>query len=341
MGKNIVVCYDGTNKEHGEYNTNVVKTFEAIVRDDTQVAFYDPGVGTFSYLGRKLGRQLGILMGLAFGYGIRQNIEDGYEYLMNRFQPGDRVFIFGFSRGAYTARALAGMIHYFGILQKGSKNLIPYVSKMYFQMNRKKEKKSRVYAGFKRTFSHVCKPHFIGIWDTVSALGPNLSKKFPDQKLNTDIKYGFHAIAIDERRRPYKVVLWDEPETGDDQIIEQVWFAGAHSDVGGGFAHNESALSDIALAWMLDKASDCGLELRKDWKSRLNLQQNARGKIHHASKLSWIIFGWPVRRKIPEGTKEAKTLIHQSVIDRMRGKDSYKPSLPEHYSVVSTVSYRQ
>ena len=342
MGKNIVVCYDGTSKEYGKYNTNVVKTFEAIVRDDTLVAFYDPGVGTFSYLGRTLGRQLGILLGMAFGYGIRQNIEDGYEYLMNRFQPGDRVFIFGFSRGAYTARALAGMIHYFGILQKGSKNLIPYVSKMYFQMNKKKE--FSVYTDFKRTFSHVCKPHFIGIWDTVSALGPNLSKRFPDQVLNKDIKYGFHAIAIDERRRPYKVVLWDESEKGDEQIIEQVWFAGAHSDVGGGIEDKENAraLSDIALAWMLDKARapDCGLKLRKDWKSRLDLQQDAGGKMHNAWRLSWIIFGWPVKRRIPEGTKEAKTLIHKSVVDRMRQKDSYKPSLPEYHRFVSTGSYR-
>lgn len=330
MGKNIVVCYDGTSAEYGKYNTNVVKTFEAIERDDTQIAFYDPGVGTFSFLGRVLGRRLGVLMGMAFGYGIRQNIEDGYEYLMNRFQEGDKVFIFGYSRGAYTARALAGMIHYFGILQKGSKNLIPYVSKMYFQMNRKKD--YEVYAGFKRTFSHVCKPHFIGVWDTVGALGPNLSKRFPDQKLNLDVKHGFHAMALDERRKPYKVILWDESDKEADQVIEQVWFAGAHSDVGGNCSNNETALSDIALAWMMDKASGCGLRLKEGWKSRL--QQDASGKMHNAWKLSYIIFGCPADRKVPEGA-----IIHQSVIDRMQEVEDYHPPLPENYSVTATESY--
>lgn len=93
MSKNIVVCFDGTNNEYGTHNTNVVKTFEAIIRDDNQIAFYDPGVGTLSFFGRVLGRKIGILLGLAFGYGIRQNVEDGYEYLMNRYQKEDKIYI--------------------------------------------------------------------------------------------------------------------------------------------------------------------------------------------------------------------------------------------------------
>ena len=267
MSKNIVVCYDGTSNEYGTHNTNVVKTFEAIVRDETQIAFYDPGVGTLSFLGRALGKKVGIVLGLAFGYGIRQNIEDGYEYLMDRFESGDSVFIFGFSRGAYTARGLAGMIHQFGILQKGSKNLIPYVSKMYFKKDKKKN--FSVIKTFKETFSHVCQPHLIGLWDTVGALGPNLSKKFPDLKLNPDIKYGFQAISIDEKRRPYKVILWDESKKTDNQVIEQVWFPGVHSEVGGGCSKDEWSLPDISFAWMMDKASECGLKLKDDWRDGL------------------------------------------------------------------------
>jgi uncharacterized protein (DUF2235 family) len=330
MGKNIVVCYDGTNKEYGRDNTNVVKTFETILRNEGQVAFYDPGVGTFSFLGRVLGRRLGILLGMAFGYGIRQNIEDGYEYLMNRYEPGDNVYIFGFSRGAYTARALAGMIHYFGIAQKGSKNLIPYVSKMYFRINRKKE--YDIYRNFKKAFSHPCNPHFIGIWDTVAALGPNLSKRFPDLELNQDVRHGCHAIAIDERRKPYKVTLWDESKKKKEQEIEQVWFAGAHSDVGGGCANDERALSDIAFGWMMDKAHDCGLKLADNWQK--DLRQDALGRMHNGWRLSWIIFGWPVSRKLPENIK-----IHQSVIDRINGTGEYRPALPEKFSTVSSESY--
>ncbi len=333
MGKNIVVCYDGTSNEYGRNNTNVVKTSEVIDRSnaDAQVAFYDPGVGTFSFFGRILGRRIGILLGLAFGYGIRQNIEDGYEYLMNRFEPEDNVYIFGFSRGAYTARALAGMIHYFGILQKGSKNLIPYVSKMYFRMNRKKE--WDIYEGFKNTFSHDCKPHFIGIWDTVGALGPNLSKRFPDQKLNMDIKHGFHAMAIDEKRKKYKLNQWDESKKAEyEQVIEQVWFPGAHSDVGGGNANNECDLSDIAFGWIMDKAEEHDMILKPGWQQ--SLKQKPDGKAHDAWKWFYFIFGLPGRRELPEGA-----ILHQSVIDRMNSTDSYNPPLPENYSIVSSDCY--
>ncbi|MFC2010364.1 DUF2235 domain-containing protein [Chloroflexota bacterium] len=330
MSKNIVVCYDGTSAEYSKNNTNVVRIFESIVKDDTQAAFYDPGVGTFSFLGRKFGRWLGIVLGLVFGYGIRKNIEDGYEYLMNRFEPGDTVFLFGYSRGAYTARALAGMIHQFGILQKGSKNLIPYVSKMYFKKDGKKD--FSVLRGFKETFSNVCEPHFIGLWDTVAALGPNLSKKFPDLKLNSDVKYGFQAVAIDEKRRPYKVVLWDESNKADNQIIEQVWFAGAHSEIGGGCSKGKCSLPKIAFSWMMDKASECGLRLKDSWQGGLN--QDAGVDMHDSCSLPWVVLGLRKKREIPE-----KAIIHQSVIDRVNKRDDYNPTLPENKSIAITDSY--
>ena len=362
MGKNIVVCYDGTNKEYGTDNTNVVKAFQEIVRDDAQVAFYDPGVGTFSFLGRRFGRWFGVMMGSAFGYGIRQNIEDGYEYLMNTFQPDDRVFIFGFSRGAYTARALTGMIHYVGILPKGSKNLLPYASKLYFRI--RKEGKTSVHDGFKCTFSQKCKPHFIGIWDTVAALGPNLSRRFPNLMLSPDVKHGFHAIAIDEKRWPYSVKCWDESGKGGNQVIEQLWFAGGHSDVGGGCRNDERGLSDIAFAWMMDNARKCGLRLRADWRDRL--RQKPLEKMHNGWGV-WIWYLLPVVRRLPDGARmwpvvsrlwsivlrvwlyapkskhrpEVQPRVHKSVIDRMEHDSSYRPVLPEGHLVASTVSYKK
>ncbi len=331
MGKNIVVCFDGTSNEYDKNNTNVVRTFEAIERDDAQVAFYDPGVGTFSFLGRRFGRRLGVFMGLAFGYGIRQNIEDGYRYLMGTFEDGDKVFLFGFSRGAYTARALAGMIYKLGVLHKGRENLIPYASRLYFKKD--KSERDPVIAGFKATFSTPCKPHFMGVWDTVGALWPALGKKFPNFKLNPDIKNAFQAIAIDERRWTYQVIPFDVSDKPDgSQVVEQVWFAGAHSNVGGGCAKRERALSDIGLAWMMDKASGCGLRLEDDWTSRLD--QCALGKSHHSWK-HWIMYLWPLRRKMLPGAS-----VHKSVIDRMEGKDDYRPALPKDHSVVVTDSYR-
>ncbi|HEX74098.1 MAG TPA: DUF2235 domain-containing protein [Dehalococcoidia bacterium] len=331
MSKNIVVCYDGTNAEYRKHNTNVVRTFEAIVRDDGQAAFYDPGVGTFSFFGRRFGRLVGIGLGMVFGYGIRQNIEDGYEYLMNTFEPKDKVFIFGFSRGAYTARALSGMIHQFGILQRGSKNLIPYVSKMYFKKDKNKDFK--IIEGFKKTFSNVCKPHFIGLWDTVGALGPNLSKKFPDLKLNPDIKYGFQAISIDEKRKPYKIVLWDESSKAGNQVIEQVWFAGAHSEVGGGCSKDECSLPDLPFAWMMDKAIEGGLKLKDGWQN--NSSRYAGVDMHDSCTFfPWVIFGSRKKREIPDGA-----LVHQSVIDRAKKRTDYSPNLPNDTSTVSTDSY--
>lgn len=325
MAKNIIICYDGTGNEYGKHNTNVVKTFENIVRDNRQVAFYDPGVGTFSYLGRTLGKSVGKLLGKAFGTGLQQNIEDGYEYLMNRFEKGDKVFIFGFSRGAYTARVFASMIHHFGVLQKGSKNLIPYVSKMYIKKNYKLSE------GFKASFCHECKPHFIGIWDTVGSLGYFTRRKFRSQKLNPDVVNGFHAISIDEKRKKFPVNMWDESEKLPKQNIEQVWFAGVHSDVGG--YYEERGLSDIAFAWMMDKAKECGMILNKDWE--VNLDQDYTNTLHKSRKGFYKLWR-KAHREIPEDAK-----IHQSVIDRKNKLTNYQPEniFEHHTNVVSNSSY--
>lgn len=339
--KNIVICFDGTGNEYGVNNTNVVHVFESILRNENQIAFYDPGVGTFSVLGRTLGKKVGILLGKTFGAGLQQNIEDGYEYLMNRFTSGDKIFLFGFSRGAFTARALAGLLFNFGILQKGSKNLIPYVSKMYnnLRISRIPKIKSRflsdrmekydIVKNFKSTFCHDCKPHFIGVWDTVASLGLFWGKKFFDTELNEDVKYACQAMAIDEKRKKFPVSLWDETKKNDKQVIEQVWFAGVHSDVGGSYEVRD--LSDISLAWMMDNASNCGLKLKADWQNILS--QNAAGEIHNSRKGFWRLWR-PVVRRISEGSK-----IHQSVFDRVQSLD-YHPKLPNRHDKVINPSYQ-
>lgn len=312
MSKNIVLCYDGTGNEYGPNNTNVVGTFEAIVRDDTQIAFYDPGVGTFNALGRNMGKKAGTLMGQAFGYGLTQNLEDAYEYLMNRYQAGDKLFIFGFSRGAFTARALAGMLHKVGLLQKGSKNLIPYATKTYLTRDNQS-----IAEGFKKTYCHECKPHLIGVWDTVASLGHINGRKFYDAKLNHEVTHGYHAVAIDERRKKFPISLWNENHKASHQTIEQVWFAGVHSDVGGWY--DERGLSDIALIWMLEKAEAAGLKLRNGWKGGLN--PNPLGTMHESRKGFWKVWR-PVERVISE-----ESHIHKSVFERI-DKSDYEPKLP-------------
>ena len=228
MKKNIVICSDGTCSEYGEHNTNVVRLYQAVVQDANQVAFYDPGVGTFSFLGREAGRRVGILLGKAFGAGLQQNVEDAYRYLMDHYEDRDRIFLFGFSRGAYTVRALAGMLHECGLLRKGSNNLVPYASKIYNGGDKK-----GIACGFKKTYSRECEPHFIGVWDTVGSLGWFTRKKEFNVRLNGVVDHCYHALAIDERRRQFKEICWDEGKKRQGQTIEQVWFPGSHSDVGG------------------------------------------------------------------------------------------------------------
>ena len=325
MSKNIIICYDGTGNEYGKNNTNVVKTFENIVRNEGQVAFYDQGVGTFSCLGLNLGKKIGILLGKGFGVGLQQNINNGYEYLMNRFEPKDKVFIFGFSRGAFTARALAGMLYHFGVLQKGSKNLIPYVSKMY------NKRKFDVSDKFKETFSHVCKPHFVGVWDTVASLGYIPGKTFYDQTLNPDVKNAYHAISIDEKRKKFPVSLWDENKKHEQQTIEQVWFSGTHSDIGG--FNEKCGLSDITFAWMMDKACKSGMKLKENWKDRL--KQDYTDILHNSRTRFWKLWK-KVDRDIPADAK-----IHKSVFERKNNNNNNQPSnISEHHNnAVSNDSY--
>ena len=323
MSKNIVVCCDGTGNEYGENNTNVVDTFASIVRDQDQIAFYDTGVGTFNPLGMSLGpvsRKVGVGLGQAFGYGVKQNVREAYEYLMDRYEVGDKVFIFGFSRGAYTARVLTGMLCKCGLLQKGSKNLIPSVMKMNFD-----NKPPHIVKGFKRDFCHPCDPHFVGVWDTVASIGYfHPTRHFKDEVLNPAVKFGFHAISIDEQRKKFPVSLWDESKKPSEQSIKQVWFAGVHSDVGGWYA--ERGLSNIALNWMLENAQDNGLRLKENWNH--SLKCDPLGPIHKSRSGFWKIWS-VVTRPIPEGA-----LVHESVISRMK-KGGYKPALPSTYKVVT------
>lgn len=323
MSKNIIICCDGTGDEYGTHNTNVVHTMEDVLVSENQVACYDPGVGTFNFFGKPRKHGLGIWLGKLFGYGINLNIIDSYKFLMRHYKQGDKVFIFGFSRGAFTARSLAGMLHKCGLLEDGCTNLIPDISKLYSGQNNRE-----LAAGFKKTFCRECKPHFIGVWDTVESLGYFLGKKFPNNILNPDVKYGYQAVAIDEKRKKFNVSLWDEGDESQklkDQIIEQVWFAGVHSDVGGWYP--ERGLSDITLKWLLAKAEKAGLALKENW--QMKLHPDANGVMHNSRTGFWKLWP-PFERKIPEGS-----LIHQSVLERKKIQKVYNPSnLPNNFKVV-------
>src|SRR5205085_6237393 len=135
MARNLVVCLDGTSNEPESGTTNVARTYAVAAKSDTQLVYYDPGVGTMGARGAvtRAGQAATRIAGLVVGYGVKDNIEEAYDWLAAHYQPGDEIFVFGFSRGAYTARALTGMLRTVGLLRPGADNLTPYALKLYAQ----------------------------------------------------------------------------------------------------------------------------------------------------------------------------------------------------------------
>ena len=314
--KNIVVCCDGTGNEYGRNNTNVVETYVLVVKNAAQLAYYDPGVGTGGWEYHEEDGALRALNDQATGYGLQKNVEDAYRYLMGCYEAGDRVYLFGFSRGAFTVRSLAGMLYTCGLLGADAGNLVEYASKVYNTQD-----KADIAQGFRAAFSRACPVHFIGVWDTVESLALNAGKRFHDARLNPEVSYGFHALAIDEKRRDFPPFVWDENRVQQHQTVEQVWFAGVHSDVGGWY--DERGLSNIALHWMLGKAMACGLLVDE---SRLARYACDPHDTLHQSYAGFWKFRGQRTRKIPAGAK-----IHAIVFARMNNPaNKYRPkNLPD------------
>jgi uncharacterized protein (DUF2235 family) len=271
MGKNVIVCCDGTANEFAKNNTNVVKLYSALIDDAArQVIFYHPGIGTWEAPGALTdwGKRLTIIAGKAFGYGLESDIAAAYTFVMHNYRPddGDRLFLFGFSRGAYTMRVVASLLRMVGILRVGHETSIPYAIRLMNSIGQGQSPSHedfQVVDGFKRTFSvSAAKVHFTGVWDTVSSVGwVSHPLHVPYTANNSDIEIGRHAISIDERRTFFRQNLWmpRDGEDGGPKDIKQVWFPGVHCDVGGGYMESESGLSKIALRWMFREAEAKGL----------------------------------------------------------------------------------
>ena len=318
--KNIVICCDGTGNEFGRNNTNVVLTYMLAEKDERQVVYYDPGVGTGGWEYEEEGGGLRAKADQATGRGLQKNVEDAYRYLMTRYSPGDHVYLFGFSRGAFTVRSLAGMLHKCGLLRDDAGNFVEYAGKMYNSPD-----VDEVAREFRTVFGMPCPVHFVGVWDTVDSLVMNAGKRFHDATLNPEVSNGFHAVAIDEVRRDFPPFLWDGTPA-DNQTIEQVWFAGVHADVGGWY--DERGLANVALHWMLGKAIACGL--RVDEGKLAAYAPNPHDLAHESFDGFWRLRGRKTRA-IPPGAK-----IHFSVRERMaRAANDYRPrNLPDEYETV-------
>lgn len=319
--KNIVICCDGTGNEYGRNNTNVVDTYVLVEKDREQVAWYDPGVGTGGWEYNEEDGSLRAMADQATGHGLQKNVEDAYRYLMGSYEDGDLVYLFGFSRGAFTVRSLAGMLHKCGLLDEGHRNLVDYATKIYNTAGNE-----HVAQGFREAFGRRCPVHFIGVWDTVESLVLHAGKRFHDARLNPDVAYAYHALAIDEMRRDFAPFQWDEASVAGEQTVEQVWFAGCHSDVGGWF--DERGLCHIALHWMLRKAVECGLRVKAD--ELAERRTDPLDELHQSFTGFWKVRGRS-KRQIPDGAR-----IHASVFERLEDAASrYLPdNLPDDYIVV-------
>jgi uncharacterized protein (DUF2235 family) len=337
VGKNIVICLDGTgNQLKARGSTNVVRMFEMLDLSDTarQIAYYDPGVGTLSAQGAwtPTARAVSRIAGLAIGAGMRQNLAEVYKYLMTAWEPGDHLYVFGFSRGAYTARALAGMLYRVGLLRPGSENLVQYAVSVYAR-NRGKDADLSADEGWKRidrfsaAFSRTVNQTravpitFMGIWDTVKAagiMGRDLSWAYTRQLPNASTVW--HAVSIDEKRRPYREYLV-EPRDGKT-VLRQTWFAGVHSDIGGTF-EDDPRLADISLKWIADGAMAAGLLLKpRAYRRQCTLTpDHAAGTIHRMGRI-WGLAAYRTRR-VPGDAR-----VHASVRARIEHDPRYRRRLP-------------
>ena len=373
MPKNIVVCSDGTGNSGGKRRgTNVWRIFNAVDRhhnsDCEQITYYDDGVGTHNL------RLLRLFSG-AFGWGLSRNICEAYEFLALNHEEGDKVFLFGFSRGAFTVRSLAGMICRCGLLERGAlvaaerrerrravKKVLCAYRKENEVHNGEDVKKFRESLGIGGRLPRSVEIHFIGVWDTVDAVGMpfdelkvwlddriwrRLFKRrlwgFHDRNLHPAVRHARQALALDDERKTFHPLLWKDPNTdpndeappvaanesdpspaaGDggahdgNRSVKQVWFAGVHSNVGGGYP--KDSLSLVPLLWMMRQADACGLRfLKRKW-DEYREGADPHGRLYD-SRTGWGMF-YRYARRNPYAV--APPAVHESVFERIGRPTGY------------------
>ncbi|MAY61706.1 MAG: hypothetical protein CML29_05800 [Rhizobiales bacterium] len=384
MARNIVVCCDGTGNEIGVNMSSVLKLYRMLQKNDDQIVYYDPGVGT---LGQRktwggFSQKLKGILGLATGYGLDDDVLGAYRFLAQHYEDGDRVFLLGFSRGAYSIRVVAGFIHLLGLLRPDQLNYVGYAYAAYKRAAMDGEDLSVAWH-FRRIVGGRTVPiRFLGVWDTVASVIVPRPDRFyipsfeqlPYTVQNRSVEVFRQAAAIDEFRRMFRLRGWKEGQefkpnrfsTSEPQMQDsrQVWFAGCHSDIGGGYPEDESGLSKFPLRWLVREARAHGVKVNTAMFNHL-VEGKARGgsehkyappdpaaKLHISAMGGWRILEWlPKRLKgrewprrkgflgfylprceprlIPEGA-----IIHESVLKRKDLVPSYRPvNLPDVYEV--------
>jgi uncharacterized protein (DUF2235 family) len=342
--KRLVLCCDGTwNSADQTRNgipcpTNVIRiAFRIAKRQDgvRQIVYYGQGVGT--------GNSLDRFTGGAFGKGVEDNIFDAYRFLIANYESGDELYLFGFSRGAFTARSIAGMIRKCGILSREYVDKYIEALKLYrSEEGPDEEGPTEFRSAYSVNKEKLTIIKFIGVWDTVGALGiplgglRNLTRRkhqFHDTELSGSVKFAYHALAIDERRAPFKPTLWQyKPKS--EQIVEQVWFPGVHSNIGGGYP--DRSLSDLSLKWMIEKAKNAGLAFDESVDAYHSLSPDPSGKVYQSKKGLYKmtkgydrVIGLSETRNREEGSmvegEDPTQRVDQSALDRWNSDPEYRP----------------
>jgi uncharacterized protein (DUF2235 family) len=328
MTKRIVICADGTwsrpeNNLKQDIPTNVLRLARAIkpIGSDKvpQQVFYDWGIGSYHEKVRAG----------ATGKGLHKNIMDDYRYIVQNYSPGDEIFLFGFSRGAYTIRSLVGLIHNCGIVKRPDARLIQAAFNLYKKSSKHYAPTGSKPVEFRKEHSHTSRDiTFVGAWDTVGAMGIPFSvlgflndkDEFYDTTICSHVKCARHAMAIDEYREDFEPTVWHPRENVD---MQQVWFLGAHSDIGGSYKPDKDGtlLSDITLGWMMQEASTAGLTIEAHLKKQL--KPNSLAKLHKSSR-SFYRIKQKYYRELAHG--RGPVMIHHSVKQRWEQDSSYRPS---------------
>jgi uncharacterized protein (DUF2235 family) len=408
--RNIVICCDGTGNEISENISNVLKLYRCLRKTEKtqprQLVFYDPGVGTLArpdpFL--KFKQDFSAILGLALGYGLDDKVLASYLFLVHNYQDGDQIYLFGFSRGAYTARVLAGLIHKVGLISPEQANLAGSGLTSYKQFSSDgphgtgldlhqltdahdedgplpvtRDDQAAQYARILSVRWPTIR--FVGVWDTVATvIVPRPDRLYlPSfEELaytlqNPSVKTFRQAISIDERRCMFRLKKWDQPQNfmhnrfsatnnSEPQDILQVWFAGVHADIGGGYPEKQSGLSKYPLIWMIDEAVKCGLTVDPRTVNTLAwgaprtgspfkyVEPCVKGELHNSMNAAWRILEyypknakykeWPARqvyfgRYIPDAEPRLipeNAFIHESVVKRMDAVQEYRPvNLPSRY----------
>ncbi len=352
MAKNLVICSDGTGNTFDSRVTNVTRLVKNLVLDQPQrqLVIYDQGLGTtgkrektarasqsegIHFLDAPLSSRfdpagwVGKMRGLAFGYGLKENIRQMYRELARLHEDGDRLFLFGFSRGAFTVRALAGLLHRCH-LAPGSEREIDERFEESWELFQPMIADDRRVESL-RAQHRPCPVHFLGVWDTVKSYGGLKPVVLPHLRHNPDVAHVRHALAIEERRAWFKPTTWgllDLDEKGamtridttqyEDQDISEVWFTGCHSDVGGG--GEETVTTRVALRWMLAEAASLDQPLLvSDAGWALLVSEDAEGPlpIEQSWKLSWRLL-----EQIPRNEIDNSGVY--PVVKRHRGSDGVR-----------------